>query len=147
MFLPGESHGQKSLVGYSPWGCKEWDMTEWFKYKQNTKNQKLHELDLLTPPHFLLLPEGCFVEMLASTDMDHRGPFPCLIPSPPWLHSLGLVQGLWLLSGLSNRIFLSFLCCHEVELGFNLALHKDKTLFLVTKLCGVGPGGRARPTF
>ena len=21
--LPGESHGQKSLVGYSPWGCKE----------------------------------------------------------------------------------------------------------------------------
>ena len=27
-FLPGESHGQRSLVGYSPWGCKEWDMTE-----------------------------------------------------------------------------------------------------------------------
>ena len=21
-------HGQKSLVGYSPWGCKESDMTE-----------------------------------------------------------------------------------------------------------------------
>ena len=20
--LPGESHGQRSLVGYSPWGCK-----------------------------------------------------------------------------------------------------------------------------
>ena len=26
-FLPGESHGQRSLVGYSPWGCKESDMT------------------------------------------------------------------------------------------------------------------------
>jgi len=23
IFLPGESHGQRSLVGYSPWGCKE----------------------------------------------------------------------------------------------------------------------------
>ena len=23
-----ESHGQKSLVGYSPWGCKESDTTE-----------------------------------------------------------------------------------------------------------------------
>ena len=23
VFLPGESHGQRSLVGYSPWGCKE----------------------------------------------------------------------------------------------------------------------------
>ena len=26
--LPGESHGQRSLVGYSPWGRKEWDTTE-----------------------------------------------------------------------------------------------------------------------
>ena len=27
-FLLGESHGQRSLVGYSPWGCKQLDMTE-----------------------------------------------------------------------------------------------------------------------
>ena len=26
--LPGESHRWRSLVGYSPWGCKESDMTE-----------------------------------------------------------------------------------------------------------------------
>ena len=26
--LAGEFHGQKSLVGYSPWSHKEWDMTE-----------------------------------------------------------------------------------------------------------------------
>ena len=24
VFLPGESHGQRSLVGYSPWGHKSW---------------------------------------------------------------------------------------------------------------------------
>ena len=28
VFLPGESHGQRSLVGYSPWGQKESDTTE-----------------------------------------------------------------------------------------------------------------------
>ena len=28
VFLPGEFHGQKSLVSYSPWSCKELDMTE-----------------------------------------------------------------------------------------------------------------------
>ena len=28
VFLPGEFHGQKSLVGHSPWGHKELDMTE-----------------------------------------------------------------------------------------------------------------------
>ena len=27
VFLPGKFHGQRSLVGYSPWGCKELDMT------------------------------------------------------------------------------------------------------------------------
>ena len=28
VFLPGESHGQRSLVGYSPQGCKELDTIE-----------------------------------------------------------------------------------------------------------------------
>ena len=28
VFLPGESHGQRSLTGYSPWGRKESDTTE-----------------------------------------------------------------------------------------------------------------------
>ena len=28
VFLPGESHGQRSLVGYSPWGHKESNKTE-----------------------------------------------------------------------------------------------------------------------
>ena len=28
VFLSGESHGQRSLAGYSPWGCKESDMSE-----------------------------------------------------------------------------------------------------------------------
>ena len=28
VFLPGESHGQRILAGYKPWGCKDWDMTE-----------------------------------------------------------------------------------------------------------------------
>ena len=27
VFLPGKSHGQRSLVRYSPWGCRELDTT------------------------------------------------------------------------------------------------------------------------
>ena len=27
IFLPGESHGQRSLAGYSPWGRKESNVT------------------------------------------------------------------------------------------------------------------------
>ena len=28
VFLPGEAHGQRNLMGYSPWGRKESDTTE-----------------------------------------------------------------------------------------------------------------------
>ena len=30
VLLPGKSHGRRSVVGYSPWGCKESDTTEPF---------------------------------------------------------------------------------------------------------------------
>ena len=33
VFLPGKSHGQRSLVGYSPWDCKQlettWQLSTW----------------------------------------------------------------------------------------------------------------------
>jgi len=32
VLLPGVSHGWRSLVGYSPWGHKESDMTEWLHF-------------------------------------------------------------------------------------------------------------------
>ena len=28
VFMPGKSHGRRSLAGYTPWVCKESDMTE-----------------------------------------------------------------------------------------------------------------------
>ena len=32
VFLPGKSHGQRSLAVYSPWGPKELDMTEHYYF-------------------------------------------------------------------------------------------------------------------
>ena len=40
VFLPGESHGQRSLAGYSPWGCTELDTTE----QLNRHHQRCHTL-------------------------------------------------------------------------------------------------------
>ena len=39
VFLSEESHGQRSLVGCSPWGCKESDTTERLmpKFKNETR--------------------------------------------------------------------------------------------------------------
>ena len=44
VFLPGESHGWSSLIGYSPWGCKESDMTE-----------RVHSLSLLVSQSYPVL--------------------------------------------------------------------------------------------
>ena len=32
VLLPGKSHGRRSLVGCSPWGCEEVDPTEWLHF-------------------------------------------------------------------------------------------------------------------
>ena len=40
VFLPGESHGQRSLVGYSPWGHKELDTTELPTHFQGSQMEK-----------------------------------------------------------------------------------------------------------
>ena len=43
--LPGDSHGGKNLVGYSPWGRKESDMTErlHFHFREGDSEAWLHE--------------------------------------------------------------------------------------------------------
>ena len=40
VFLPGKSHGQRSLVGYSLWGRKESDTTKWLTHTHLRKNKK-----------------------------------------------------------------------------------------------------------
>ena len=42
VFLPGESHGQRSLAGYSPWSCRELDTTE------ATEHAHIHVVGLCT---------------------------------------------------------------------------------------------------
>ena len=60
VFVPGEFHGQRSPAGYSPWGCKESDVTEHthrdakmekeFKTKVNMENQETpHRRQAETP--------------------------------------------------------------------------------------------------
>ena len=39
VFLLGEFHAQRSLVGYSPWGCKELDTAKWLILKWKKEKQ------------------------------------------------------------------------------------------------------------
>ena len=40
VFLPGKFHGQRSLAGYSLWGCKDLDMKSYDQPSQHIKKQK-----------------------------------------------------------------------------------------------------------
>ena len=70
VFLPGESHGQGSLVGYSPWVHTESDMTEatWLAnlrrglFAQWT-NQVIRGMKLSVPPPDLLGGERSWSSM------------------------------------------------------------------------------------
>ena len=64
VFLPGEFHGQRSLEGYSQWGYKESDTTEWLTLLGLPKHplpsfvhpSPTHPHKTLTPPHFEQVP-------------------------------------------------------------------------------------------
>ena len=58
VFLPGESHGQRSLVGCSPRGHKELDMTERIHFTS---------LSIITSKNFNGLSEGMGLEMEYGT--------------------------------------------------------------------------------
>ena len=64
-FLPGKSHEQRSLVGYSPCGCKESDMTE--QQQQNQTAQQGAGAQWPPSPHLLLIKPN-MTGSLASLD-------------------------------------------------------------------------------
>ena len=49
IFLPGKSHGQRSLVGYSPWSYRGLYMTEWWSRHKIGNKQILCVQFFVTP--------------------------------------------------------------------------------------------------
>ena len=50
VFLPGKSHGQRSLAGYSPWGCKGSNISERLSIIQRNWNAALeNSVNLVIP--------------------------------------------------------------------------------------------------
>ena len=54
VLLPGESHGWRSIVGHSPWGCKELDMTGQLT-QQQVKKKSLFFSTLLNQVKLIFL--------------------------------------------------------------------------------------------
>ena len=74
VLLPGESHGECSLEGYSPWGRKEWGSIK-HKYNPVTSLPKCSAICFLTsPPKRTLTPSSPSFRPSVSSSAD-RGRF------------------------------------------------------------------------
>ena len=60
--LPGESHGQRSLVDYSPWGCKESKMTD--QLSTHTRALLLNEFQTVFRGCFMIIHVICHCTFL-----------------------------------------------------------------------------------
>ena len=88
VFLSEESHGQRSLVGYSPWGCKESDMIEETEHARLTRSFWLVEcvpMRTLWHTHEVCVP-GC---------PQNLGLFYVLTVSTVWALTEGLAWRTW----------------------------------------------------
>ena len=92
VLLPGKSHGQRSLVGYSPWGRKESDTTEQLHF---------HVSLCFSSTHCCLVAKSCQT-LCEPVDYDPQAPlsmgFPML--KKPGLGEEDMGRGLW---GHRNR--------------------------------------------
>ena len=62
VFLPGDSHGRRNLIGYSPWGCKESETTERLCFSFTFSFIKSTTILFRTSPSLEVeqeLPQGC----------------------------------------------------------------------------------------
>ena len=85
-FLLGEFHGQRSLVGYSPQGHKEWDMTEWLS-TAHTRAVKIHSQNACiqkcrSPCFFMKNPYS--VEALFNKHFPQWTKWPIYLHCPIW---------------------------------------------------------------
>ena len=63
VFLPGEFHGQRSLLSYGPWGLKRmWDTTEWLTHT-------LKEMGI--PDHLTCFPRNLYTSQEETVRILH----------------------------------------------------------------------------
>ncbi len=74
VFMPGKSHGPRSLVGYSPWGHKESDTTEQLSYALLCSR---NEHSIANQLYFSIILKISFLSLKIQTFATHITKEPC----------------------------------------------------------------------
>ena len=65
-------HGQRSLAGYSPWGCKEWDTNEHTHTPAQTHLLSIHHLSVIYLSSIILLIYLSIIHNWNLLHLEHR---------------------------------------------------------------------------
>jgi len=100
VFLPGESHGQRSLVGYSLWGRKKLGKTDQLTHKKDIAEEKEEKFGRISPSKTKQLVLTLFCSWKIDSDWiatgewewkTHRlGQYKRLRQGSLWLFTLGI---------------------------------------------------------
>ena len=128
VFLPGKCHGRRSLVSYSPWGCKELDVTE-----------QLHFISISWLPILAfqspIMQRTSFRVLVLEDLVGLHGTVQFQLLKHYWLgHRLGLLWYWVVCLGNEQRSFCRFWDCIQV-LHFGLLLTLMATPFLLRDSC------------
>ena len=120
VLLCGKSHGQRSLVCYSPWGHEEADMSDWL-----STHPCMYELNLFSPVNL-----GYVNLIIRSTkDLRRKEKFSSSTSTTEWKKSLIL----------ENVLIRQFLVCDSVK-----TLHSVSKPWAVLRNYSVSVRGRLR---
>ena len=66
VFFPGEFHGERSLAGYSPWGCKELGTIEATQHSHNAEIMVYSHGNMIALQSLFVIMQNSFQGMLLS---------------------------------------------------------------------------------
>ena len=128
VFLPGKSHGQRSLLGYHRWGHKESDQTTRFKKKILNFLQQPCKADIV---HLTLLTRRRLRKGLALTQSHTAGQEPG-DSLPGWPDPRALPSScLW----AAQLCMCAFPSLVPHSLVYNAGLEDDASVSVVTRFC------------
>ena len=90
VILPGKSHAERSLMGYSPWGHKESDMTEHSVHMNPTSNSHVPAQDTFSQSNTKNANTTVYLHLYLEKEMATHSSI--LAWKIPWMEELGRLQ-------------------------------------------------------
>ena len=97
---PGKSHGQRSLVGYSPWGCKESNTTEQWTLS-------------LSSCHFVNVGHRGLCELVSKSTQEVLNDEMWVLDIHQCIYASFNVSRSWIVDATWTNVFLNFACRHR----------------------------------